>query len=233
MQTQTANLLQLQWNNPQAIQSVDILMTILHAGSPSFLIKETKNQGKDGTLGGFAMWLSPTLSLCKESSFIPNLLKRIEVHGETGDTAETANPCVYFTFDPSYWVDEGKVAKHLEQLQREMFLNLIINWVDREVTVVSSSVTETLALSALLQDFFLDKITVQQISSVWDKLSPHITMENKNLTSLCRHYGQKFLKRDKLLKYIPLSYQFFERLVHLPLPKTRNVNLFSKIDTLI
>lgn len=203
---QTNNFLQLAWNNPEAIEALDVLMNIFHLGSPTFLKQDDANE--TGSLG-MAIWIHPLMNIMKDSK--PNdSFKRIEIHSRS----QCKGSFLYFTLNAKKWLNENEWIPKFEKLQQQSFPNLWLNWMEQQVTIIASSVCEGIALSALIQDFLRDKTPIEQISSIWEKMSNDIQAENNNLLSLSQ--SQKYLKPEKFLKFLPLTFHFYNRLL-LPL----------------
>lgn len=198
-QSTTSNFLQLAWQNTKAIEAVDVLMNVFHLGSPTFLIKEEKNDANNG----LALWLQPAMNLIKNEYH--KMFSRIEVRSSPGSSQ------IYLTLNVAPWLIDSSCVKKFEKLSHQMFLNLILNWIDQEVTIVCECLAEGLAIAALLQDFFLDKTTAEQIAPLWQAMVDDILAENNNLVTLCRH-SQKYLKPERLFKFLPLTSHFYHRL---------------------
>src|SRR5580704_17979395 len=126
----SCNILQLIWTNSTAIEAVDALVNVFHTGSPSLL----KDQPP------VIFWLNPLLSL--ESEHPIRVFKRIEVSAEPATR-------IYLTLNVSPWLSTESWTEKFSTLQKQLFVNLVINWVDQEVTVICECLTEGLAICAL------------------------------------------------------------------------------------
>lgn len=204
----TGNVLQLEWKKREAIHAVDVLMNLMHIGSPQFLQTEERDSKE-----GLAIWLKPRFVLGSHTAH-EGLWKRIEVR------SNPSTACLYITLGVETWWDKENFTLCKKMLLEETespFDNVIFNRMDREITLVGNSLTFLMGSAALLLDMAFYRTSGSEMGSLLDMMKPDLNVEDVNLGVLAKH-AQKTIKEQRYFKYLPLTYSFFIRLC----PKSAN-----------